>query len=822
MSDARKQAMQELGLYPKDSLTTGVSPREQAMEELGYIEPAGPKAVFPEEIDDKESGAINTLDRVLALNVGDPSGSYNTLKNKYGPKGYEFSQSTEGDIVFKTPTAPKWSRLDPGTRDPNPVTSLGGLAPNKMYDGSLKEFARDSADAAPDLIQGAATGAMGTIGALAAGRPGMTLGAGLAGAVGETARQAIGKVTGYREGPFSPAKIATQALVDAAIPNLIGSGASKKQIEDAVTKRGLASTAWDVLTGSKSEPIDRGVEILNKTGEGLTDPKLPPELIPDAVRQFKDDTVGLIPGLASAAWSGISRVSSDVKERAYRPIKDTALDLLEKSGVKFGVGVTPPKTLADAAPFVASQGRAGKMVEYISKTAKAAYDDNVEKAGKEINTALGKLKEPIDLSDERAIFDNAILDLESKKLRDPLQATQADKTIAALRANRERLFGAPEEGPSIKELKSKAIDNLSAKGVSSPRGVQGGPPPPPGSRKAAVDAVEKMTSKEAREAAGLPLNKDVLGPYSAPEALTKEEKARAVENTYKKMFGPKGSSESPKGLDAMGIRIWAVGQVKKMSPEEIRIAAGNLPGKSTKVDPDLAWNKFKTLKEMAGYFKRGDNPDLVNGEVQRIAAAAERSLDKKMYEKLNGVAGKDLSKQYKIYVNGEGDVPKLFANINAGLSTSGKAFTEKRGDILTAIKEYDDLYGTKIADQLEVLSVANDFGPKGEWFPKSGAGATSTGVIIQGGNAGKGIMGWLGNLVGMGQLENVGQVMGGMAGSSKFVRGATKAGNMADNIYGKMGGDWNPISTGQMAASPWMNLDNTDQNKKLLREREKG
>jgi len=45
---------------------------------------------------------------------------------------------------------------------------------------------------------------------------------------------------------------------------------------------------------------------------------------------------------------------------------------------------------------------------------------------------------------------------------------------------------------------------------------------------------------------------------------------------------------------------------------------------------------------------------------------------------------------------------------------------------------------------------------------------------------------------------------------------------MADNIYGKMGGDWNPISTGQMAASPWMNLDNTDQNKKLLREREKG
>lgn len=810
---------------------------------------AGPAIVYPAEIDDKESGAIDTLDRVLALNVGDPSGSYNTLKNKYGPKGYEFSQSTEGDILFKSPKAPKWSRLDPGTRDTNSITSLGGLAPNKMYDGSPAEFGRDVADVAPDIAQGVTTGALSSAGALAGagsglltGSPisgarfGMSVGAGLGGALGEVTRQTAGKLTGFREAPFDWSRVATQAGVDALLGNLIGGGASKKQIEDAMTRSGF-SFGGQKITDMAKVP-DAGVTLLNANSRGLTDPKLPPELLPDATNQFRQDTSGLLSNIGSWLWGKVDRIPSNVKERAFKPIKDTALEFLEKSGVKFGLGVKPPKTLADAAPYVSTQGRAGKMVEYIAKTAKEAYDTNLEKAGTEINTALGKLKEPIDLSSEREIFDNAILDLESKKLRDPLQATQADKTIAALKEARGRIFGAPEENLPLEELRKKALEGLQAKALKGniPENRLGDmlystPEAAIGRQNEVLKAVNSMSPEEQYAAAGLPIPRDVMGTPMTPPPLPEDARKRLLETTYFKMFTtpkPKdeGSIKIPEGLDRASAKMWATAKVKKMTRSELLEAANQLPQRNAGVDPDIAWDKFRTLKQMAGY-RSGDDPDLVKEGVQRVATAAERSLSTKIYAKLNDVAGKDLKNQYKIYLEGEGDVPKLIANINAGLSTAGKAFLDTKGHILTAIKEYDDLYGTKIADQLEVLAVAKDFGTKGEWFPQSVAGATSTGAIIEGGNMGKTAANLAGNLMGLGPgalqtAENIGQVVGSSAGSSAVTRGAARVGRAVDKAYDKLGGDRNPISTRQMITSPWMNLENTDQNKKLLREREKG
>jgi hypothetical protein len=309
------------------------------------------------------------------------------------------------------------------------------------------------------------------------------------------------------------------------------------------------------------------------------------------------------------------------------------------------------------------------------------------------------------------MFDNAILDLEKKKARDPMEATQADATIAALKKARKRVFG-------------------------------------------------EMESSSTRDALGTPV-----------------------------------------------------------APAQ---------GKSAQVDADIAWNKFRTLKEMAKYKHGADDADLVNSEVINLATKVERSLDKKIYKEIEDVTGKNLSKQYKIYVNGDEDTAKLLTSVDKGLSTAGKAFTDKGSHIYNDIKKYDELYDTNLLDQLEVLAVAKDFGTKGEWFPVSANGATSTGIGAQGSNIFRNAATATADLVGMGGkakslLEGTGQVAGGMAGSTAVTRRAAKLGKLLDEAYGKAYGNWNPVSAPTMIASPWMNLDNTDQrkNRDLLRERYK-
>ena len=836
MSEARKKAMQQLGFLPEDQPTaapeapSGGSTREQAMQKLGFIKPEGPEIVYPDEIDDAESKKISTLDRVLALNVGDPSGVFKKLKEKYSPQGLAFSQSTEGDIVFKSKDSPKWSRLDPGVRDTSNITSLGGLVPNKMYTGDPVEFAQDVADVAPDIAQGVATSAAQGAGGLAFGLPGATFMGGLAGGLGEGARQVLGKATGFRE-RFEPGQIAMQAGIDATTPLLLGSGLSKNQIEAAVAKRGPLTAAWDAMTGKVSP--DLGVQILNKAKQGLTDPKLPAELVPEAVRQVKENTQGFIPAAGAWAWEGVSRMTPDIKARAFSKIKPAALDILEKSGVKFGAGVKPPKTLAEAAPFVSTQGRAGEMVKVITEGARKAREEKLSSAGAEIEDALSKVTNKIDLSDERNIFDDAISALEEKKKRDPMEATQSDKLIAAIRKARESVFGAPEESVPLDELRKQAANNMYAKGMARPSAAKAGDElystaeAATGRLKTAIEAVDSMSPEELQAAAGLPVVRDIMGTPMTPPPLSKEAKAKIVENTYYKMFGTKPRSEAPAGSDAKSVREWAVSNAQKMTRSELIEATGQYPGKSAKVDPDIAWSKFLTLKEMGGLFKRGDNnADLVNGALMDIANRAERSLDKKMYNEINGVAGKDLSKQYKIYVRGDEDTSKLLTSIDRGLSTAGKAFTDKGHHIRTAIKEYDDLYGTNMLDQLEVLSVAKDFGTKGEWFPVSASGATSTGINNQGSNMLRNAAGSAAGLLGIGgaakeAIQGAGEVAGGMAGSSAAVRRAARLGNFLDQVYGRAGGDWNPVSTATMVGSPWMNLDNTDQrqNRDLLKER---
>lgn len=831
-----KKAMQELGLYPsKTSAAPGpqglqeggaTDPTEKAMLELGYIKPEGPSIVYPEDIDDNESDIVTPADRMMALNFGDPSGSYNKLKSKYGPKGYDFSQSTEGDIVFKSPAAEKWSRLDP--REPSgPYNPF----PNAII---TKDIGRDVVDVLPDVVQGGLTGMAVGMGALRGGRAGMTAAGGLAGALGEAARQSIGKATGYREGPYEPIKIAAQGVIDAALPNLVGSGLSKKQIEAAMTKRGILATVWDLL--NKSDSPDQGVRVLNRSKKGLEDLRLPPELVGEAATQFKESTKGLIPATGKAIWSGIGRIAPDMKERAFRPIKDSALSLLEDAGVKFGLGMKPPKNLAEAAPFLSSQGKAGEAVKVIIAGAKKAREDKLAEVGGEIESSLSKITDKIDMSNERDFFDNAIASLEAKKSRDPMKATQSDKLISAIKSAREQIFGAPDESLPIEELRKEATDVLTAtarKGKTQGYGfgdmLYNTPEAATGRLKEAVTAVENMTPEKQYAAAGIPIPRDALGTPISQPPISKDAKNKLIENTYFKMFGvkpprPDLPKDLPEGLDSRGARIWATAQTKKMSRSELLKAAGKHPGKSAEVDPDIAWSKFLTLKQMAGYFKRSENPDLVSSELTRIAADAERSLSDKIYKKISDVSGKDLRNQYKIYVYGDEDVSKLLTSIDKGLSTSGKAFIDSKSHIKTAIEEYDKLYGTNLLDQLEVLSVAKEFGTEGNWFPTSGSGATSTGVIIQGGNVGKATAGLLGRLFGLGQgatstLESAGQITGGMAGSSAAVRRAARLGNFLDKVYGEAGGNWNPISTRQMLGSPWLNLENTDQNKKLLRER---
>ena len=820
---------------------------------------AGPVIIYPNQIDDKESGAIDTLDRVLALNVGDPSGSYNKLKSIYGPKGYEFSQSTGGDIVFKSKASPMWSRLDPGTKDESPITSLGGVAPNKIFPDmefqdrlenniqNLKEFGRDTADIVPDLVQQAGTGALSMAGGfLGAGvgkaRTGMSIGAGIGGGLGETARQVAGKITGYREGPFDLGKIAMQAGIDAAIPNIFGLGASAQQIEKAMIK----PSAWEAIKQylpwakeSSDAPIDLGVKVLNEAKKGLTDPTLSPEMLPDAVNQFKENTRGLLPGMASAIWNGKAGLTKEVKDIAYRKMKPSQIDLLKKSGVEWGVGVKPPETLADAAPYMATQGRAGKAVQTIQKTAGDAYKEKKRVAGKEIETALGKLTEPIDIRDEAKVFDDAILDLESKKLRDPTGATQYDTTIATLKKRREAIFGAFEEGPPIEELRKDAVRELQLKARkrNMPENRLGDmlystPEAAIGRQNEVRKVLDAMTPEEQSVALGIEIPRDVMGTPMTPPPISNEQRRKLMEKINSDMFLTPGGSawdmslEIPEGLDSMGSKMWATAKAKKMSRQELLAVIGRTP-KNTKLPPDVAWSKLAPLKEMAGYF--GDNNDLTNSQLRKVAIEAERRLSDKMYAHLDKAAGqnKDLRKQYNIFVNGDDHIAGFIDNVNQGLSTAGKLFSDNKGHVKTAIQEYDKLYGTNLQDQLEVISVAAQFGPKGSWLPKSIGGTTSTSQSLQSMAAGKLAANAVAAAAGLGPtatglLSGVGELTGGMAGSSKFVRGATKAGRVVDKIYGKMGGDSNPISTRQMLGSPWMNLENTDQNKKLLREREKG
>jgi len=710
VSEAKRKAMQELGLLPADQPALAGTPpaktRQQAMRELGFIKPEGPEIIYPDQIDDSESKRISTLDRALALNVGDPAGSFNKLKTKYGPEGLDFSQSTEGDIVFKSKDSPKWSRLDPGERDTSSITSLGGLAPNKMYTGDPIEFAQDVVDVAPDIVQGGLTSAAQGVGGLFGGLPGAAAMGGLAGTIGEGARQLLGKATGFRK-EFDPAQIAKQAAIDATVPAVFGTGLSKNQIASAVTKPGLLASVKQAVTG-KAAP-DLGVEILNKSNQGLMQSKLPEALVPDAIKAVRDANQGLAPFIGAKTWASINRISPEIKTRAFSEIKPAALKLLEKAGIKYGVGVGAPKTLADASPFVSTQGKAGEMVRIIQAEAEEARDKLLRKTGDEIEDALSKTTKKIDMSDERAMFDKAIRDLENEKARDPMQATQADATIAAIKKARMKVFG-------------------------------------------------EMDSSPTRDALGTPVTP--------------------------------------------------------------------APGKSAELDADVAWRKFMTLKKMAKYKSGDPDTDLVNSEVINLATRAERSFSDKMYEKINDIAGKDLKKQYRVFVRGDEDTKKLITSVDKGLSTAGKAFTDKGSHIYNDLKEYDDLYGTNVLDQLEVLSVARDFGTKGDWFPVSANGATSTGIGAQGSNIFRNAATTLADMVGAGGkvksiMEGSGQIAGGMAGSSAVTRKAAKLGNLLDKVYGKAGGNWNPVSTPTMIASPWMNLDNTDQrqNRDLLRER---
>ena len=819
----------------------------------------GPQVVYPNQIDDKESGAIDTLDRVLALNVGDPSGSYNKLKSIYGPRGFEFSQSSNGDIVFKSPKAKNWSRLDPSTPDTNAITNPFGFMPNKIYPNrknptietgiqDVKELGRDIVDVIPDVIQGAGTTALSAIGGvsgagsgllrgmpMSGARTGMTAGAALGGALGETVRQLTGKVTGYREAPFDASRVALQAGVDALLPNLIGSTAPKKYLEDAMV------SSRPGLFGSSVEGVDTGVKVLNEAKKGLTDPKLPPELLDEAVRQYEKSTQGAIPALGGEVWNKLSGMTKEVKDRAFKPISPAAAELIREAEVTWGVGVKPPKNLAEVAPYIAEQGRAGDMVKIVSRNAGKAYVEAKARSGREITEALSKIKEPIDIGDEAAMFDDAIANLKDKKLRDPTKATQYDKTIAALEDNRAKVFGAPEDGPSVDDLRAKVIDHLWAtarKGKTPGSGdmLHSTPEAAIGKMEEVSKAVAKMSDQELRATANLAPTRDALGTPTTPYAPLSEDAMRRVkEKLYFKMFGikpPKGEMPPvPEGLDNLGARMWAVAEAKKMTPEQLRKAAGNLPGRSTLVDPDIAWSKFLTLKEMAGMLRRSDNADLVNGEISRVATRAERALNDKMYEQINKHAGKDafgkpkdLNKQYKIFVNGDEDIAGLMDTINQGLSTAGKLFVDNKSHVRRAIEQYDELYGTKLKDQLEVLSVAGQFGPKGDWLPKSGAGTTSTTRTLQGMATGELAANTASAGLGLGPtgatlLSGAGKLVGGVAGSNKVVRGATKLGNILDQAYGRLGGDWNPASVPQTLGSSWMNIDNADQNKKLLKER---
>lgn len=417
-----------------------------------FDEENSPGPIPSSRVDNKESDKIALEDRIMALNVGDPTGAINKFRADPKYKDFKFKSDESGEIVFKSPKATGWSGIDPK----EPAASYSPF-PNAIF---TKDLGRDLLDIAPDVVQTGVTTAAALGGSLAGGLGLGTAFAGLTDAAAETLRQNVGKITGWRDAPMSGGDIAFKGGV-AALSNLVGgTPISKKTAEEAAkgtTNWARMRTSLPSWAGGTKEAEKRGVEVLNP-GYGIETPQsLPKNLEPLAVEKIQDSARGVVPRLADVFVERATRIDPESQKRASEPLAESVKKTLKDAGVTFSVNKNP-KNYIDVAEEVYTQNAGGKIIDIVREKALNAVKKSKREVGTKIEEGLKKSKSMVDLSEEKAILDKRIADLKATKAADTTGATHFDDDIAAMEDLRNTIFGSSAKQKTRQDLGKATIE----------------------------------------------------------------------------------------------------------------------------------------------------------------------------------------------------------------------------------------------------------------------------------------------------------------------------------------------------------------------------
>ena len=256
--------------------------------------------------------------------------------------GLDFQYSPRSGPVYRnklpdgqTESPDEWHPIDPYG---NPVVHPIDFVNKFGVVGGAKEIYDDVTDEVANLVSGAYQTGATVAGGLAGALPGAMAASAASGATANTAKQALGVLSGY--GDASATELGLTTILSAIVPAIFGSGASKAEIADFTAKKIAAlkagvTGAWDWVTKLLTEK--------NLPGMADVAPKGLDEFSTQASNILRNG--GLEPTKELVANKAKELLQADTTQRlgqAVQPHLNTVTDLI--SGGQRGL----PKRVWDA------------------------------------------------------------------------------------------------------------------------------------------------------------------------------------------------------------------------------------------------------------------------------------------------------------------------------------------------------------------------------------------------------------------------------------------------------------------------------------------